>query len=424
MRQACICVLGALFIALTGLFSTAWTQTEEAAAGDSLVQALSRKIEHLKMRLDALETQQRASQLEALRKKAESFLAAPTQKPAKPRVFKGKQRALQALNPEISVTGDYLASYTPRASSAPFLHSLRVLGLHIESDLDPFSMMKAAVEITPEGIELGEAYATWSAVLPGLAITAGKFRQQFGILNRWHEHSLDQIALPLPLTEVFGDEGLVQTGLSLDWNMPSFSPFTQFLTVQITHATNHRLFSGITGARPVWLVHLKNYVDLNRSTYAELGLSGLYNRSRYSANGSASPWRNTVILGADFTLLWEPPREAKYKHFLWRTEFLRLQKEWQTAQKITVYGVYTYIQRRFSSRTEAGLRLDWTQPFTPANRGKHTYQLVPYLTWWQSPWVRLRIEFRHTGGNTAQHKDNAVCIQVTWAAGPHKHERY
>ena len=32
----------------------------------------------------------------------------------------------------------------------------------------------------------------------------GKFRQNFGILNRWHEHDLDQTSYPLALTQTLG----------------------------------------------------------------------------------------------------------------------------------------------------------------------------------------------------------------------------
>ena len=50
--------------------------------------------------------------------------------------------------------------------------------------------------------------------------------------------------------------------------------------------------------------------------------------------------------------------------------------------------------------------------------------LVPYLTWWQSEFVRIRAELQRLEEDLHEGADHRFLLQVTWAAGPHKHETY
>ena len=58
--------------------------------------------------------------------------------------------------------------------------------------------------------DVEEIYITWSGLIPSLSFTVGRFRQNFGVLNRWHEHDLDQVSYPSALELVLGEEGLAQ----------------------------------------------------------------------------------------------------------------------------------------------------------------------------------------------------------------------
>jgi hypothetical protein len=69
---------------------------------------------------------------------------------------------------------------------------------------------------------------------------------------------------------------------------------------------------------------------------------------------------------------------------------------------------------------------------TIRTRDEIAWDVVPYITLWQSEFVYLRLEYRHgqqlpyerPDGSLGLRTDNRVVIQVDWAAGPHKHERY
>jgi len=391
----------------------------------------STKIAQLEERINKLEKKLEQNELEKILNEAETKANEP-QDEKKTKVFKSGQRSLQAINPEISLTGDMYGQYIineygfrEKARSGVYF---RGLGLHMQGNLDPFSFIKVAIAFTPHHVHFGEAYITWTNALPQIGITAGKFRQQFGVVNRWHVHALDQFDFPLAMTTILGPEGLNQIGLSFDWTMPSFMADANSLILQITDGQNEQLFSGEMFSFPAALLRFNNYWDLSRNTYLDLGLTGMIgtnNLRGYDETGTLilEDKRTTVLGGLDLTLFWEPVNQALYKSFLWRTELYYANKE-LTDDRIKVFGGYSYVEYKFHQQWQIGTRFDYTQPFEVDNSSKYTYQVVPYVTWWQSHWVKFRLQYNYLNGNTIPEALNTLRLQITWAVGPHKHDRY
>jgi hypothetical protein len=354
------------------------------------------------------------------------------------KVFRGGQRALQALNPELSVVGDAFGrailneeGYTSESDRSGFV--FRMIGIHFQSDLDPFSFTKITVGITPDGVSLGEAYLTWTSLLPGVSLTAGKFRQEFGVVNRWHLPGLDQVDWPLAMREILGPGGLNQVGLSIDWLMPRLWAHTNHLVLQVTNGQNDRLFAGKHFSVPAVLLRLKSYYDLTESTYFELGLTGMlgWNNPRGKADESGEledeAWRSTGLWGADWTLVWEPLKRAKYRNLVLRGELYGARKDLGDDRIQQAVGLYQQVQGKVSRRLELGTRFDWTMPFSVDNTDQFLFAVQPYVTWWQSPWVRVRLHYAYTFSTLEPAKkkhDHRLILQATFAAGPHKHERY
>jgi hypothetical protein len=356
--------------------------------------------------------------------------------------FQGGQRSLQALNPEISVVGDLFGRYVDSGDGRGVIGGersgafLRVLGLHLQSNLDPFSFARLAVELHPEGAEVGEAYVTWTSVLPGLSLTFGKFRQQLGVVNRWHTPGLDQFEFPLMLTVPFGPEGLNQTGLSAHVVLPPVWSHGMELFVQVTNGSNEGVFAGELFSVPSSLVRLTHYWDLTRNTYLELGLTGMFGfnnpRNLLKDDGElgSEPWRHTLIGGADLTLCWEPLNRSKYHSLTWRTEFLTIRKQLPEEHVLQWMGGYTSLEFKIDRSWVIGVREDLVQPFDVDGTERWIVQTVPYVTWWQSPWVRLRLEYDlripevDFSAPRIADVEHRVFLQLTFAAGPHKHERY
>ncbi len=421
MVKYLFCVVLTFFLFAESIFSQ-----------DSLNTMLSdsSKINILENRVKALEKKFEEDELEKLLQEAENT-SNKKEVTKQKKIFKSGQRALQAINPEMSFTGDSYAEYNLKDSPDQNRAGayFRVLGLHIQGGLDPFSMAKAAIEFTPEGVELGEAYLTWTNFLPSISLTAGKFRQQFGVLNRWHKHSLDQFDFPLPIKTIFGEDGLNQVGLSFNWLLPSITADANNLIVEITNAQNDNLFSGETFSFPSTLLHFKNYWDISRDTYLELGFTGMYGKNKVivrdmdnniTNENSFSSWAG----GADLTIFWEPVNKALYKSLLWRSEIFYANKEISNVDNIKTFGGYSYLEYKFAEQWQVGTRFDYSQPFELDNGSKYTYQIIPYITWWQSHWVKMRLQFNYMDGNVLSESTGTLRLQMIWAVGPHKHDRY
>jgi len=152
----------------------------------------------------------------------------------------------------------------------------------------------------------------------------------------------------------------------------------------------------------------------------------------------------TTVLGADLTVLWEPTERMRYQNWIWRTEAYLLKKnilapDLSGEDTLRAWGAYSYFQKKLNRTTEAGLRVDYYQPDTKSYAAMpglelsplavtasdaHQWVVAPYVTWWQSPWVRWRLEWDHQMNHNMGPDSDTISLQCTFAAGPHKHERY
>lgn len=207
--------------------------------------ALEARVKELERQLQVLTEQAEQEAMARLIQEAQTEAQAGAQAEApEHREFLEGGLALQRLNPEITFSGDILAGLVldgpafyrdirdPREWSArvqgldpqsttfdslvdntlrrkPRTYAtesdrsgipIREVGIHFQHELDPFSLFKSAFHITPgEGMDLEEVYIQWFGLIPGVSLAVGRFRQNFGVLNRWHEHDLDQTSYPMAL---------------------------------------------------------------------------------------------------------------------------------------------------------------------------------------------------------------------------------
>lgn len=322
----------------------------------------------------------------------------------------GKERNLNKYNPEISFTGDVLGL----AGDGTGDFDPREFELDLQSVLDPFSVTKLTLSFSEEeGVDVEEGYIGYNGLASGLTVRAGKMRQSFGVLNRWHLHALPQPDYPLVVQTYLGEEGLAQTGVSAEWLLPHPWASANELVVQLTDGSADP-FGGGSFDELVALAHLKNYWDVSDSTYLELGFSG--------ARGTPQGLEPTELLGADLTLHWQPPSRAKYREITWRTEAIRSRRDDGSGTRPEAWGGYTYLEGLARRNLYVGARYDWFEdPLVPE---LETWAVEPYVSWWQSEFVRLRAAYRLLHDPIRDDEDGRFLFQITWAAGPHKHEAY
>jgi hypothetical protein len=391
--------------------------------------------------------------LEALRRaaEAESSREQEGEEDAEEKVFKSGNLGLQALNPEISVTGDMLGNYQSGNDDVPTTDMVfRGLGLHLEAYLDPYSRFKAAVGFSGEGAELEEVYFTRYGILRNVNLTLGQFRQQFGIVNRWHKHALDWFDFSLALRSIFGPGGLNQLGLTLEWSAATGS-LVHDLMVQVTDADNPRIFGGNTDNRPSILGRYLAYVDVSPSTYFQIGATGLvgwnneWETIKDTVLTTYDDSRPAAVYGADLVVVWEPTDRMRYRNIEWRSEVYVADKEIYApddsgTDRIRPWGFYSMVQTKLSRTIEFGVRYDYFAPavkdYASLSAGSSLAPLAvtesdayrqlagAWLTWWQSPFVKFRGGYSYEGGEGMGPDVHLVTLQMVFAAGPHKHERY
>jgi len=416
------------------------------------INALKGKIDKLRQPVPVDEEAKAEDELARLRELAESMAGEKKeQKAPEETVYKFGGLSLQQLNPEISVSGDFIGHYRHQDETRKRTDAeIRGLELNFQSYLDPYSRIKATTHISDEGVDLEEAYLTHFTVLENATLDLGRFRQQFGVVNRWHEDALDQVQYPLALRRIFGDEGLGQTGASIEWTLPKWGQAYQGLTLQVTNTENERLFGSDTLGNPSLLFHYKNYRDLSRDTYLEFGLTGLFgwndewNVLKGGTLENEHDTLGTQVFGADLSLLWEPADQALYRNVEWRSEVYFLNRDILAPDNsgrdnLNAWGAYSYVQSKIARNLDIGVRADYYQPDSKdyantagaslvplayTSKNAERWQVCPYITWWQSEWVKLRCEYDYAFGHGTEDTEHVLWLQAIFSAGPHKHERY
>jgi hypothetical protein len=350
-----------------------------------------------------------ADELAALRAAA-AAVAEPDTAPQMPAEFASRQRNLSALNPEISATGDIrlvARDESPQRDNAV----AREFEFAFQAALDPYSHTKLFMSFEDEEIGIEEGYVYWTGLPGRFRLDVGKFRQQVGELNRWHLHALPESEYPLVYRRFLGPEGLSGIGLGLYTSLPfSLARGTHEVFIQGTTAESDPLFA--EGRQPTVLGRLQNFWQLSRSTYLQLGVTGL------AGNNSDAELRSR-LLGADLRFTYRPPNEATRRDLTLRLEGYRLHATEQD-EVTDRYGGFADVQFRASRRWVLGTRVDYVE----APRGTYAdeWEIAPTITWWQSEFVYLRLQGERN--RSLGLSRNTLSLQVVWAMGPHKHETF
>ncbi|HSG07109.1 MAG TPA: hypothetical protein VLA36_02040 [Longimicrobiales bacterium] len=430
-----------LFVGSPGLGA----QERPTSAQDSLrveMQRLAVLVDSLRAEVNRLQgegkTEEAQDPLAALRAAAAAAAAAasggappPAEAPST-QEFVGRGRSLQAMNPEISLTGDVFAQVMKDQTNRDNFFA-REFEMSIISNLDPFSRAKIFIsrhdhggEITPfgdpeeepeEGFAVEEGYVEWVSLPGGVGLKVGRFYQQLGQLNRWHSHAFPFQSRSLPSMTFVGEEPLAQTGASLRWLLPvGGKAGTYTATLETTRSSNEALYG--TSARPSVLANLNAFWQISDAT--DLDLSTTWAGGRYEDDDILLS-RN--LYAAEISFTWIPPASAKYRGLNVRAGVMVLDGLLDpdgAPMDGTAKGVWTMAETKLNQSWLLGGRFDWTQ--NPHDVNETAWLVSPTLTWWQSEYVRIRGEYDLLG--RSDFRDGRFLLQATFSMGPHKHETY
>lgn len=348
---------------------------------------------------------------------AQAGLAEPT---AQLPVYGGNSAASKALNPDISVIGDFIgAAGGNTAPPLAILQPFPSLEMHeseigLQAIIDPYARGDFFISFGEEGVDLEEGYITFTALPAGFVAKVGKMRSAFGKVNLMHNHVLPWVDRPLVTTNlVGGEDGIDDTGASIERILPAPKGIFLQATGQIFRGDSDDVFHAQQRSDVSTVEHLRGYRDLNESTNLDIGLS--YARGHNAGTLAVAGDFITQLYGIDATLRWKPLRRSIYHSFIGRGEFIWSQRQ-QFPREQRSFGYYVSGDYQLGRRWFTGGRFDWSdrsQFASLTDKGA-----AATLTYWPSEFSQIRGEYRFT--HYAENRDsNELLMQLIFSLGAH-----
>jgi len=351
---------------------------------------------------------------------------APAPQPSEPARLGGAgSAASKALNPDISVIGDFIAGagHNPINPTPSFQMHESEVGL--QAIVDPYARADFFISFGEEGVNLEEGFITFTALPKGFVAKAGKMRAAFGKVNTLHNHVLPWADRPLVSQNlVGGEDGINDAGVSVQHIIPGLGKWFVEATGQGFRGDSADVFTSSNKNDLSVVGHLRAYRDLTDNANIDLG--GSYSRG-HNLFGSNFI---TNLYGVDATYHWKPLQRSIYHSFIARSEFIWRQQQQPglaTCLAITcpantaagfqrAFGYYASADYQFARRWFLGGRVDNSdRPFNSHLNDKGG-SLV--LTYWPSEFAQLRGQYRFT--RYAENFDaHELFMQLQFALGAH-----
>jgi hypothetical protein len=312
--------------------------------------------------------------------------------------FGGASGNAKLLNPDISLIGDFIGTAGRNTVSPSPSLQMHETEVGMQAIIDPYARADAFLSFGETGVNVEEAYITFTSLPAGLLLKVGKMRAAFGKVNTIHNHALPFIDRPLVTNNlVGGEDGIDDAGLSLSRFLPA--PKNWFLegTAQVFRGDSDDLFRAYRSQDLSVVGHLRAYRDLSESTNLDLGVS--YSRGNSAGLQTASNPSAffTNLYAADATLRWKPLRRAIYHSFLLRNEFF-----WSARDQLSpanffqtqhAFGFYSNAEYRANRRWTLGGRFDRSGRATNASLTDTGFSGI--LTYWPSEFSQIRGQYRY-----------------------------
>jgi hypothetical protein len=329
-------------------------------------------------------------------------------------VYGGASAASKALNPDISVIGDFIA----KAGGNP-IQPTPSLEMHesevgFQAIIDPYARGDFFLSFGEEGVNLEEGYITFTALPAGLVAKVGKMRAAFGKINMTHNHTLPWVDRPLVTNSlVGGEDGIDDAGVSISRIIPAPKGLFLEATGQVFRGDSGEadspVFRASRNSDVSAVAHLRSYKDVTESTNVDIGLSYARGHNELGTNFL------TQLYGIDATLRWKPLRRAIYHSFVARSELVWSQRQQFPAEQ-RAFGFYTSADYQLGRRWFLGGRYDRSDRSRFANLIDEGGSIV--LTYWPSEFSQIRGQYRFT--NYAENiKTNELFMQVVFSLGAH-----
>jgi hypothetical protein len=324
--------------------------------------------------------------------------------------------AAKALNPDISVIGDFIGAMGGNSQqNMVALEPIPAFEMHeseigLQSIIDPYARGDFFLSFGEEGVNLEEGYITFTALPGSFVAKVGKMRSAFGKVNTMHNHVLPWVDRPLVTNNlVGGEDGIDDAGFSIQRILPAPKGIFLEATGQVFRGDAGDVFRSSQRSDVSAVAHLRGYHDINESTNLDLGVS--YARGH---NDLGTDFL-THLYGVDATLRWKPLRRSIYHSFVGRGEFIWSQRQ-QVPTTERSFGYYASAEYQLARRWFLGGRYDHSDRSRDDGLTDKGASLT--LTYWPSEFSQLRGQYRFT--RYANNIDaNELFLQLIFSLGAH-----
>jgi hypothetical protein len=331
----------------------------------------------------------------------------------------------KALNPDISVIGDFIsvAGHNPLNPTPSFQMHESEVGL--QAIVDPYARADFFISFGETGVSVEEGFITFTAVPAGFVAKAGKMRSTFGKVNTLHNHVLPWVDRPLVTQNlVGGEDGIDDAGASFEHIIPAPRNWFLDFTGQVFRGDSADVYTASNKNDVSVVGHLRGYKDLTDNSNLDLGVS--YSRG-HNLFGSDFI---THLYGIDATYHWKPLQRSIYKSFIARSELIwrqQSQPALTACQTITcpvntaagfqrAFGFYASGDFQFARRWFVGGRVDESDRAFNSSLNDKGGSLL--LTYWPSEFAQIRGQYRFT--RYADKGDaHELFMQLQFALGAH-----
>ena len=346
-----------------------------------------------------------------------------------------------SFNPDIAVVTNFLGSWSNnhqdkalnrldvgeaeldmRAAVDPRADGVLILSFERDATNPLFQDEELEGPDTAVGIE--EGYINLHDFgIPNLTAKVGRFHVRFGRQNILHSHDLPTSDSPFVNQSFLAPEALSDAGVSLSYLIPNpwgqyFEVVTEVLAGEGADVESPTLNGDLNVSHPAINTHLLWNTDVAENWNLEIG--GSYLRGRHDMSDGMHEYGNTNLFGADVTLMRTDPTGG-FNNQLLQGEMIYGLTDQADGHRADSVGAYLLGQQQINRDWYTGVRLDWTEDANDANR--EVWGVSPYVSWYLSEFLRLRLEYQHKGGDIDRDTD-LLYFQFTWIFGAHPPHPY
>jgi len=288
----------------------------------------------------------------------------------------------------------------------------------LHSTVNPYFDAFAVFHLQNNVFEIEEAYVITRALPMGLRVKAGKFRSNFGRLNKKHHHSWHFDSQALIYEALFGPDSLKDPGLQLQWIAPTDTYL--MLGLEVMQGSNAQSF-GYSENANLLVTYLKSSIDIGENISMLGGVS--------YAKGKNTSANQTDIYGIDFTLR---NQFDSYSSLIWQSEYLQREKHLDTSVD-KQGGFYSELIYEYNNNYSGGIRYDAitkNETDLSAYSGVDTDNLNRYTVMFEyKPFEMSRLRLSYTYDRSKiisgeRRSINDVMLSLNIAAGAHSAHDY